>query len=337
MLPHSPPRLLEVRCGNDLVALGLLGSHIATRHGVLRSRQLCLTETGDAHVDALTVEHNGLLIERDYASRVLPAVLSTLARDRRPWDELVVSAIDESSEATYIDAARTTGLIGRVRWRKPSYVVSSADVRAKGSDYLATLSGNSRYQIRRALREYAHCGPVSLTQADDVEQAERFFGEMVEIHQQYWGARGQPGAFGSAFALDFHRALVRARLPHGEVQLLRASAGNELIGYLYNFCFRGTASSYQSGLRYSSDPKLKPGLVSHCLAIQRHLDGGAETYDLLMGRQQYKEMLATRQSQMSWLVLQRPRMRFRVEDALTVVAEKWRARRASTQRANPIQ
>ena len=337
LLPHSPPRLLEVKRGNDTVALGLLGSHVATRHGVVRSRQLCVTETGDPHLDALTVEHNGLLVERDHAAMVLPAVLSALARDDQRWDELVVSALDETSEVPYLDAARTAGLIGRVRWRKPCFVVSSADVRANGGDYLATLSSNSRYQIRRALREYAHSGPVAVTQAGDVAQAEQFFGEMVEIHQQYWRTRGQPGAFGSAFALDFHRQLVRARLAHGEVQLLRVSAGNELIGYLYNFCFRGTASSYQSGFRYSSDPKLKPGLVAHCLAIQRHLEGGAQTYDLLMGRQQYKETLSTRQSQLSWLLLQRPRMRFRVKNALTIMADKWRARRTPAPPANPIQ
>jgi CelD/BcsL family acetyltransferase involved in cellulose biosynthesis len=334
--PHSPAQLLEVRRGDETVALGLLGEHAATRHGVIRSRQLYLTETGDPRIDALTVEHNGLLIERGLEATVLPILLRALKHRHGHWDEVVVSAIDETREAGYLQAALAAGLVGRVRWRKPCYVVTAEDVRAKGGDYVASLSSNSRYQVRRALREYGQRGTVAISQAGDAAQAAQFFDEMVDIHQQYWRSRGQPGAFGSPFALDFHRALVRARLPHGEIQLLRVSAGDELIGYLYNFCYRGTASSYQSAFRYSPDPKLKPGLVAHCLAIQRHLDSGAQCYDLLMGRQQYKETLATRESQMSWLILQRERMRFRIENAVAAMAAKWRARPESAQATSPI-
>jgi CelD/BcsL family acetyltransferase involved in cellulose biosynthesis len=337
VLPHQAPQLLEVTCEGRVVALGMLGRHDILRRGIVRSRQLYVAETGNPAIDALTVEHNGFLIERGLGSAVLPAVIRALKQSQTAWDELVVSGVDDPQAAAYLDAARATGLTGSIRWHKPYYLVTAEDVRAHGGDYLATLSGNSRYQIRRALREYARHGEVTLTVAGDVTEAEEFFMGLVELHQRYWRSRGQPGAFGSNFALDYHRALVRARFPHGEIQLLRVTAGSETLGYLYNFSFRDAVSSYQSGLHYTPDPKLKPGLVSHCLAIQRNLEQGAQAYDLLMGQQQYKEMLATRQAQMAWLLLQRGRVRFRVESALVALSRGLRASRSSPQRANPIQ
>lgn len=337
VLPHHAPRLLEVSSDGRLVGLGLLGTHDTLRRGIVRSRQLYIAETGNPEIDALTVEHNGLLMERGQESQVLPAVIRALKEGPTSWDEFVVSGVDAPQAANYLEAARANGLTGCVRWHKPYYLITAEDVRAKGGDFLATLSGNSRYQIRRAMREYARQGEVTLTAARDVGEAEQFFASMVELHQQYWRSRGQPGAFGSSFALDYHRTLVRSRFPHGEIQLLRVAAGSEPVGYLYNFNFRGTVSSYQSGLHYAADPKLKPGLVGHCLAIQRSLQEGAHTYDLLMGQQQYKEMLSTRQAEMAWLLLQRGRVRFRVESALVAFSRGLRSSRSAAQRADAIQ
>jgi CelD/BcsL family acetyltransferase involved in cellulose biosynthesis len=65
---------------------------------------------------------------------------------------------------------------------------------------------------------------------------------------------------------------------------------------------------------------LKPGLVSHCCAVQHSVEAGMKTYDLLMGRQRFKQNLATHSGEMVWLVLQKPRMRFRLERA----AKHWR-------------
>ena len=77
-------------------------------------------------------------------------------------------------------------------------------------------------------------------------------------------------AFASGFFADFHRALVTKQSDTGEIQLLRISAGKKLIGSLYNFVKNGRIYAYQSGFNYDPDPRLKPGLVSHCLAIEQN-------------------------------------------------------------------
>lgn len=307
------------------VGLALVGRHRATRHQVIRSRQWCVAETGDPLRDSLTVEHNGFLIEDGAHDRALAAIFEMLCMVPSDWDELVVSGVEACAAARYLRAAAVNGLRAVARWSKPYYYVAADDLSPNGGDYLAALSGNTRYQIRRAMREYERAGPLSVVRAQSLDQALAYFEDLVQLHQAYWRARGHSGAFASDFARRFHRALIQTRLAHGNIQLLRIAAGSELIGYLYNLEHCGVVASYQSGFRYVDNPKLKPGLVSHSLAIQASLSGGARCYDLLMGRQQYKEMLATRQGEMSWLVVQQPRVRFALERTLIGLASSLRA------------
>jgi CelD/BcsL family acetyltransferase involved in cellulose biosynthesis len=331
--PGTPVRCIRVDDGERTVGLALVGLRDATRHRVFYSRQWCIAETGNPVQDALTIEHNGLLVDERAHDEVLRAVCSHLGGLRSAWDELVASGIDAERVPSYQRAAAQSDLWTKVRWSKPYYYVAAADLAATGGDYLAALSGNSRYQIRRSMREYEKSGPLSITAAESVPQAFDFFERLIELHQAYWNARGKAGAFATEFARRFHESLIRTQLEPGHVQLLRIAAGDEPIGYLYNFAHRGAIASYQSGFRYSDDAKLKPGLVSHALAIQSALASGAHSYDLLMGRQQYKEMLSTRRGEMTWLVIQQPRLRFRIERGLGALVARLRSLRARVDRA----
>jgi CelD/BcsL family acetyltransferase involved in cellulose biosynthesis len=338
---HCQPPGTAIKCVRAFkqdrpVAIGLLGSQLTTRHKVICSRQWCVSETGDPLRDGLTIEHNGFLIEHLASDEVLRAIFNALRSRGTDWDELVVSGIDAGEAQRYSRVSESIGLRVLTRWSKPYFFVAAEDLTANGGDYLASLSSNTRYQIRRAMREYERSGPLAVTRAQSLDQAMAYFDELTQLHQAYWNARGHPGAFASEFARRFHRTLIQTWLPSGSIQLLRVAAGTNLIGYLYNFEHRGVISSYQSGFRYSDNPKLKPGLVSHALAIQTSLSAGASSYDLLMGRQQYKEMLATRRGDMSWLVIQQPRVRFALESRARAFVSTLRALQAkATRRIGP--
>ena len=75
------------------------------------------------------------------------------------------------------------------------------------------------------------------------------------------------------------------------MELLRVSAGADIIGYVYNLVYRGHVYAYQTGILYESNPRLKPGLVSHCLCIERHLEEGSDVYDFMAGDARYKASL----------------------------------------------
>jgi CelD/BcsL family acetyltransferase involved in cellulose biosynthesis len=104
-------------------------------------------------------------------------------------------------------------------------------------------------------------------------------------------------------------------------------AGDKAFGYLYNFCHDGIISNYQSGFHYQDNMKLKPGLVSHSLAIQKYIDSQEIKYDFLMGQHRYKSSLANQKGDMGSLVYQKPRLQFRIEATLRDFRNRLRANR----------
>jgi hypothetical protein len=89
-----------------------------------------------------------------------------------------------------------------------------------------------------------------------------------------------------------------------------------LIGYLYNFIYRGWIYAYQCAFIFENDPKYKPGLLAHSLCIAQYLRKKAVVYDFLPGYGRYKTNLGTRGLEMLDIVLQRPTATLTVEHYL---------------------
>jgi hypothetical protein len=310
------PFVLRATDRGKLVALGFLCANRETRHRGLHLRKLYLNETGEPEIDILCIEHNGFLRDRAYGTELPARCIEHILTSEEAkqllgaWDEWRFTGIDD----TYLKLLEATGLRVRLHAAKQSGVIDLNMLRRNKQDYLGTLSSNTRYQIRRALKLYGERGPVTLTAAKTRDEFANYFDGLRNLHQKYWIARGDRGAFGYKFLNDFHEEIALTRGPSGEVELLRIAAGDFEIGYLYNFTYRGLVGAYLSGFAYEDDSKLKPGLVSHYLAIEHHLKGDARVYDLLAGDMQYKRSLAMTTPPMYWADLQQPRMKLRLED-----------------------
>jgi len=270
-------RLLSVTQDGSDVALALLGS------GGWRS---WLNQTGSAEQDAPFIEHNGLLVRSGHQGAIAPA----LAFARRRAGPIVLSGIGDATRA----AAEDAGWLD-VRQSRFAPCVALTSLQAP---FIDTLSANARAQIRRSQRLY---GPaLRLSRAESLGQAQSFFTEMVERHQAAWQARGRAGAFAGAAMVAFHRTLIDRAWPLGQADLLRVSAGEGVVGLLYNLIHSGRVYSYQSGFAYAPDSRLKPGLVSHALAIQHYAALGYQAYDLLAGADRYKLTLAADGETLHW-------------------------------------
>ncbi len=276
-------RLLAVTQDGADVALGLLGA--------ARGRTW-LNQTGSFTLDAPFIEHNGLLVRRGCTELVTPA----LQRCVRQIGTVALSGIDSDT----LQAARRAGWLHLQQSRLAPYVALDRI----GGRYLDTLSANARAQIRRSQRLY---GPdLKLDRAGSLDQAHSWFTEMVSLHQAAWARRGQPGAFGTPDAVQFHTALIARGWPEQSVDLLRMTAGARHIGTLYCFIQNGRVLSYQSGFAPVDDKREKPGLVCHALAIEAYAAAGLRCYDLLAGADRYKLTLAREGEVLHWATLHRP-------------------------------
>ncbi len=297
------------------VALALMAQGVERRRGVIRSRALYLNETGIAEYDAITLEHNGVAALAGFEQPSAQAILEGLDR-RDDWDELFVGALGDSARADWLTASREHDLSPSIRWEKPSYFVDLDKVREADGSYLDSLSANTRYQIRRAMRAYEARGRLALEQASSLAEALDWLHELSILHQTYWRRKGSAGAFSSEFARRFHHAVVNRGWPRKTVEVVRLSAGRDVLGYLYNFRKGRHLCNYQAGMRYEADAKLKPGLVAHALVAEDARVRGLARYDLLMGGAEYKQRLANAAETMTWAVLQKRRLLLRVESAV---------------------
>jgi aspartate aminotransferase-like enzyme len=98
------------------------------------------------------------------------------------------------------EAVRAAGLKAYVQAKKTTAFVDLQAIRAFGGDYLATISSNSRYQIRRALKIYESRGPLTVQPARSTEEALAFFEQLGELHERAWSSEpaAAPGAFRSS-------------------------------------------------------------------------------------------------------------------------------------------
>jgi len=311
----SRPHLLTARRGDQVVGLAVLCRRTLWRFALLRTRCWLLHETGDPMFDRLFVEYNGILTDRRCTGPVLAACFHWLSRHLPGFDDMVLAGLDTDAEAAARRAAEAAGHTVQLRQADAAQWVDLTGVRS-GGDYRASLGKNTRAALKRALRLYGERGPVTFHTAATADEALDSFTSLETLHQASWVARGQAGAFANPAFRPFHRDLIRSGVPGGLIRLCRIAAGGQAIGFLYNFVWRNRVMNYQGGFSYEADNRLKPGLVSHVLAIEDTLARGEDVYDFMSTPAGHKPLLSNGGQPMNWLAVGPDRLGRRVEERL---------------------
>ncbi len=308
------PSVARVTQNGALAGLALFHVVRVRRHGFLPVRVAVLNETGEEQKDIAYMEYNGSLAQRGDEATVLNAIIAALATgaDAPGFDAIRLGGLPQSL-AQAIDPA---GLTLRTQSREPTARVDLDALRAGGGDYLAGLSSNARQQIRRSLRLYEARGPVRLEAASSMDEAQSFFSAMQGLLPATWQARGLPGAFAEPFMERFQRRVIDQAFAGGHVEILRLAAGDDTLGYFYNFIHERWVGAYMSGIAYEADNKLKPGLTGYALMVERHMALGHSVVDFLAGEDAYKTRLGQPGEAMVWLSLEKPLLRFAISAGL---------------------
>lgn len=324
-LEHAvgPRWLARITVDGALVGLALLGER-RRPFGPLLLPSLHLHATGDPDADRIAIEYNDVLAARGWESAARAALVRRLFDRSRPGPgarTLVLPMVGEAFE----EAVRTTGARVRRHGESRSARVDLEAVRRRSGGYLAGLGGSTRRQIKRAAELYRQRGPLAIEPAADLDQAVSWLRALAVLHEARFAASRTGGAFASASFEAFHRTLIARALPEGTVELLRISAGDRPIGYLYNFLWRGWVGYYTSGFVYEADNKLKPGLVCHWLAVEHYARTGALVYDFMAGESRYKASLAGAGPLLLTLVVEADDLRARLADGVRALRDRLRA------------
>jgi len=305
-LPEAvKPLLLTASRDGETVGAAILIERIQRRRFVVHVRQLHFNATGLPELDCITIEHNGFA--GDSSPGLWPAFLEWFARESGA-DELVVPGMADGAIA---DMQGRMTLLHDV-FKMPGF--ASALIFRDVEGVLGELSSNTRQQLRRNLRALHQMGELRCEAASTPGEAFETLAALKELHIGSWGARGKPHAFRWPFFEQFHRALIFEGLSKGSVQLLRVSAGTVILGYLYNFRHRDREYAYQSGFDKSKS-RLRPGYVSHLLAMTKSASVGETSYDFLAGDNRLKRTFGRKMYEMHWHRFSKPTFGLRLEMA----------------------
>jgi len=296
----------KVTLDDELIAIGLFTESVSRRRFLIRAKQLRLHQVGDNLLDQIWVEYNNLICLPGHDQQAMLAAIRGLEASHSQWDEIVISMMPRPLADHIATQCKRVSLEQHHR----CFAAELAQMRQDGKNYLESLNANSRYQVRHSIRLYTErFGPLHLDRAEDAGTAIDFFREAGPLHIQRWK---DSGYLNPSF-MTFHEALI-SRFVNNGVELLRLRSGNMTVAVLYYHVVGKRVYFYLHGLTYDSDPKLKPGLVAHSLAAQYFLDRGMELYDFMGGYSRYKLQLAEETEPLVTVRLQRPRIRFAVEN-----------------------
>lgn len=309
-LTAHPPQVFVAREADTIVGLALIARK--SRKTLLgRIEGVSLNQTDSPDEDIVYIEFNDVLCREALRREVLEALANNLRALSPPWAELHLVGI---SSPDLSDIAASFGLREAERKTSPAPCVNLEKVREEG--YLTLLGRNTRSQINRARRLFEQqLGPLTLQEVHDEAEIRSGIMLLGDWQTTKFAATASSSSLQSKFFMSFLTALLfEAPVEGTRAELLRIDAGDTRLGLLINLCHRGTVANYQCAFApFPKDNKLKPGHVSHALAVDHYSQTGHQVYHFLGGDQQYKKSLSTNTDNMIWTRLQKPGARLSLE------------------------
>ena len=284
--------------GTRLVALAPFLSRWVRYRDVLPLRRLELLGSGEREEDEICSDYIGIACEVGKEALVARTVVDALRRGTFGyWDELMLDFMNGEAAMTVqlTEKLRRAGHLVEDLGRDPC---PYAELPATWDEYLATLSSNSRYTVRRTLRDLEKWAgdTIAVHRARTPDELEQGLQILIDLHGERWQKDGREGVFGSKKFLAFHRRVMAELLARDQLDLMWLSCHGDPIAVVYNIVWNRAIYFYQSGRRTDLPAKVRPGVAMHAYAMQHAMTRGCTVYDFLSGLSRYKKQLSTGQT-----------------------------------------
>lgn len=287
-------RALVVRDGREMIGLLLLVARRSLYRRILPMQRLEILASGEDEADEIYSEYLGPIAIKGREEEVATVLVRHLDDTRESWHEIVLQALDEQSQVVRAlgPAFHARGLAceSQVTAKCPFITLPK-----RWDDYLAALSSDNRYMVRRSLRDFERWAGKSWKVEVARSHADLTRGKAIlqRLHEHRWKSGGLEGAFASSLFSRFHDLVMPELLSRGELDLRWLVVNGEPIAASY-CVVHDNRLYYVQGGRATDVPKgVRPGIVLHLHTIRAAIEAGRLEYDFLGGDARYKDQLAT--------------------------------------------
>jgi CelD/BcsL family acetyltransferase involved in cellulose biosynthesis len=224
-----------------------------------------------------------LIVHAGWEDQAVEALLPSLNREIRmvEFGQLKAGAL----------AIRLARSLENQGWRSTTIQVGTCPMVDLGNhtwtSYLASLSSEHRYNVRRKTKGLAKKFEVTFERVENDAQRVPVLRTLIDLHKKRWLEHGDSDAFHTPGHEAFHEEFTRLALDRGWLRLHVLRLNGQPASAVYALRYGPSVSFYQSGF----DPqyaKYSVGLVAMAMSIQSAIEEGAEEYDFLHGMEAYK-------------------------------------------------
>jgi CelD/BcsL family acetyltransferase involved in cellulose biosynthesis len=174
-------------------------------------------------------------------------------------------------------------------------VILEADLPRSWDEFLLTLSGKDRHELRRKLRRLDQTGPIRFRSVGDVER----LSEAVEVFLKLFAMnREEKAAFMTDRMTSFFKALAFALAEEDLLRLFQLDVDGRPAAAVFCFDYMGARYLYNNGYD-NTYRELSVGLISKAMSIQDAIDNGLQSYSFLKGAEPYKRRLGGKEVPLS--------------------------------------
>ncbi|RJP16711.1 MAG: GNAT family N-acetyltransferase [Candidatus Abyssobacteria bacterium SURF_5] len=178
---------------------------------------------------------------------------------------------------------------------EPDGVSVEMDLPRDWDQYLASLDGKQRHEIRRKFRRLYNEGEINFVVLENPAEIEREVDPFLKMFRE---SRSDKALFMSSKMETFFRSMTKAMSEEALIRLFILKVNEASVAACLCFDCQNTMYLYNSGYdtRYSS---LSIGLLCKILSIKHSIEIGRKKYDFLKGAEPYKYHLGGREVRLS--------------------------------------
>ncbi len=229
----------------------------------------------------------GPIIAGDQPATVIETLIDGLLALKDEWDIAELDDLDPESPMIKALSAR----LGDQVTLEPGARISFVDLPETFDGYLAKLSSNRRWKLRRGRKKLNEHKPYRFHVVATKDELDRYYPELVRLHHDRWEHRADDFAFSTEGYVDFHQDAMAAMFDQDCLRLMLL-IGEDGVVMAANYCYRWRKGFYFFQGGFAKDyERFRIGEVLMGHAIEQAISEGMRVFDMLRGEHDYKKSL----------------------------------------------
>ena len=280
--PHSELFLIACRDRRgQLVGLAPLYRQDLSVYGLFKVPQICFIGTG---TKLKVSEHLDIIARSGYQQLVGQGVAACL-QQQAAWQRLWLWGIHATSPVLPHFMKAFGEAATALSCDQLPYVATRADWATVKLGFGSNLRTNIDRYIRRIQKDYK----CQFHRVRTPEQLEEFMDAFVQLHQERWRSKGEPGSFALPNRKAFMQETLREAFRCDRARLWTLFLDGQCVAVLQAFVDRGVVHYFQGGFKSGYD-KHHLGSAMLALAVQDCVQADdVDEFDFMGGGGTYKD------------------------------------------------